>query len=111
MKFDIQLFGRTFDGEGGEDNELGFSPSAFNSMTNQYDSIVPGINQALQFGQDAMKVFKAVAGSPRLSQDTQGIINCYNETIVDGKNYNIKDKIYGYAGNGSIIDAIEIRNT
>ena len=31
--------------------------------------------------------------------------------FVYGKNYNIKDKEYGYAGNGSIIDAIEIRNT
>lgn len=31
--------------------------------------------------------------------------------FVYGKNYNIKDKINGYAGNGSIIDAIEIRNT
>ena len=30
--------------------------------------------------------------------------------FVYGKNYNIKDKINGYAGNGSIIDAIEIRN-
>lgn len=30
--------------------------------------------------------------------------------FVYGKNYNIKDKINGYAGNGTIIDAIEIRN-
>lgn len=28
---------------------------------------------------------------------------------VDGNNYNIYDKEYGYAGNGSIIDAIEIK--
>ena len=28
---------------------------------------------------------------------------------VDGSNYNIKDSIYGYAGNGSIIDAIQIK--
>lgn len=97
MKFDIQLFGKAF---AGEDNELGFSPSAFNSMTNQYDGIVPGINQSLEVGQEAMKVFKAVAGSPRLSQDTQGIINCYNETIVDGKNY--MDSVRNWSG--SVID-------
>ena len=30
--------------------------------------------------------------------------------FVYGKNYNIKDKIHGYAGTGTIIDAIEIRN-
>ena len=30
--------------------------------------------------------------------------------FVYGKNYNIKDKTHGYAGNGTIIDAIEIRN-
>ena len=30
--------------------------------------------------------------------------------FVYGKNYNIKDKINGYAGNGTIIDAIEIRS-
>lgn len=29
---------------------------------------------------------------------------------VYGTKYNINDKLYGYAGNGSIIDAIEIRN-
>ena len=27
---------------------------------------------------------------------------------VDGKDYNINDYYYGYAGNGSVIDAIEI---
>lgn len=100
MKFDIQLFGRTFDGEGGEDNELGFSTGAFNSMTNQYDSIVPGINQALEVGQEAMIIFKAVAGSPKLSDDTKGIINSYNETIVDGKNY--MDSVRNWSG--SVID-------
>ena len=31
--------------------------------------------------------------------------------FVYGKNYNIHDKEHGYAGNGSIIDAIEIRST
>ena len=30
--------------------------------------------------------------------------------FVFGRNYNIRDKEHGYAGNGSIIDAIEIRN-
>ena len=30
--------------------------------------------------------------------------------FVYGKDYNLKDKINGYAGNGTIIDAMEIRN-
>jgi len=77
MNFNIQMFG--------EDGS--FVPTAYNEMLETYDSLVPMVNQAFTASQDAMQVFKNVAGSPKLSGATRGFISGLNTSIAETVSY------------------------
>ena len=77
MNFNIQMFG--------EDGS--FNPAAYNKMIESYDSDIPAVNQAFVANQDAMQVFKSVAGSPKLSEQVRGLINGLNTSIEETVNY------------------------
>jgi len=85
MNFNIQMFGE----------DASFDPSAYNRMIEAYDSDIPAINQAFVANQDAMQVFKNVAGSPKLSEQVRELINGFNTSIEETVKY--FDSVKGWA--------------
>ncbi len=71
----MKLNVKTFDMEGG------FDPSRYNQLISTYDGHIPEVNNAFVRNQDALQVFKNVAGSPRLTNLTQELVNGLNNSI------------------------------
>ena len=71
MKLNIKMF----------DMEGAFDPSCYNTLVTDYDNDIPKVNNAFVKNQEAMQVFKNVAGSPRLSEGTQDIVRSINEVV------------------------------
>lgn len=93
----MELNIKTFDMEGG------FDPSRFNQLISDYDGHIPQVNQSFINNQDALQVFKNVAGSPRLNNMTQGIINGLNNSIESTASY--FDSVRNWTS--SVADAVQ----
>ena len=91
--FDVQMFG---EGEGT------FNASAYNTMVSDYEADIPQVGQTFQQNQDALRVFRAVAASPRLNQETKSIINGLNESIDKTADY--FDSVKAWAS--GVVDAV-----
>lgn len=88
---------KTFDMEGG------FDPSRYNQLVNDYDGHIPEVNKAFTMNQDALQVFKNVAGSPRLTNLTQELVNGLNNSIDATAGY--FDSVRNWTA--SVVDAVQ----
>lgn len=88
---------KTFDMEGG------FDPSKYNQLVSDYDGHIPEVNKAFTMNQDALQVFKNVAGSPRLTNLTQELVNGLNNSIDATAGY--FDSVRNWTS--SVVDAVQ----
>lgn len=77
----IKLNIKTFDLEGA------FNPNKFDNLVNDYDATLPQINESFKDNDETLRVFRAVAGSPRLSEATRTHITNLNEAIGETSEY------------------------
>ena len=82
--------------------EGGFDPSRWNNMVSQYDADVPQVNATFVNHQDVLEIFRQVAGSPKLSSDTNQMVASLNESIDETASY--FDSVRSWSGN--VVDAV-----